>query len=341
MRLPKFYNTYLTAFVATIGGALFGFDVSSMSAIIGTQQYLDYFNEPDSTLQGGITASMSAGSLVGSIIAGFFSDRLGRKKTIQFSCVLWAAGSILCCAAQNVAMLIFGRVLNEIRGKVIGIQQWSIEWGILIFYFIGYGCNYINSTASFRIPWGIQMVPAISLFLVLPMFPESPRWLASKGRWDECHEILANVHANGNREDPVVLVELMEIREIVELESSLNSSYAALFTKDMYKRTMVGVMAQVWQQLAGGNVMMSYVVYVFQMAGLSGDVNLIASAVQYVVFIVFYPPCCRKADTYPPISKRRMADGGCGYGKHPPQILPYPHPPQALNLRIRRRHLAG
>ncbi|KAK9452696.1 general substrate transporter [Dipodascopsis uninucleata] len=307
----KIYNTYLTAIVATIGGALFGFDISSMSAIIGTQQYIDYFNNPSSDLQGGITASMAAGSFLGSIISGLLCDRFGRKTSIQYSCLLWVVGSIICCAAQNVPMLIVGRIFNglcvgctssqvpvylaelakhEIRGKVIGIQQWSIEWGILILYFIGYGCSFINSTASFRIPWGIQIVPALFLFLVLPLFPESPRWLASKERWDECHEILAHVHASGNREDPVVLAELMEIRHIVDLESSLNSSYLTLLSKTNYKRTIVGIMTQVWQQLAGGNVMMYYVVYVFEMAGLSGNVNLIASSVQYVVLLVFTLP---------------------------------------------------
>ncbi|KAK9475107.1 general substrate transporter [Dipodascopsis tothii] len=311
MRLPKFYNTYLTAAVATIGGSLFGFDVSSMSAIIGTTQYIDYFHNPSSTLQGGITASMSAGSLLGALISGAVSDRVGRKTAIQLSCFLWIAGSVICCAAQNVAMLIVGRVLNglcvgctssqvpvylaelakrEVRGKVMGIQQWAIEWGILILYFVGYGCSFIDGTASFRITWGVQIVPAVLLILLLPMFPESPRWLASKGRWDECHEILANVQAKGNREDPIVLAELIEIREIVELESSLNSSYLELFTRDNYRRTIVGIMAQVWQQLAGGNVMMYYVVYVFQMAGLSGNADLIASSVQYAIFLVFTLP---------------------------------------------------
>ncbi|KAK9478302.1 general substrate transporter [Lipomyces japonicus] len=311
MTLPKFYNTYLTAAVATIGGSLFGFDVSSMSAIIGTTQYIEYFNAPDSTLQGGITASMSAGSLVGAIISGYVSDRIGRKRTIQLSTIVWIIGSVISCAAQNVAMLIVGRILNglcvgctssqvpvylaeiakrEIRGRIMAIQQWAIEWGILILYFIGYGCSHINSTASFRIPWGLQAVPAVLLFFLLPMFPESPRWLASKGRWEEAHEILAHVHAKGKKDDPVVLAELLEIRDIVELENGLNSSYISLIRKPNLSRTIVGVMAQVWQQLAGGNVMMYYVVYVFQMAGLSGDVNLIASSVQYVVFIVFTIP---------------------------------------------------
>lgn len=311
MRIPKFYNTYLTAAVATVGGALFGFDISSMSAMIGIPQYTDYFNHPSSTLQGGITSSMAAGSLVGSIIAGPVCDRIGRKTTIQFACVLWIIGSILCCAAQDVTMLIVGRIIDglcvgfessqvpvylaelarrEVRGRVIGIQQWSIEWGILILFYIGYGCSFIEGQAAFRVLWGIEIIPALFLLIVFPMFPESPRWLASKGRWEECHDILAKVHAKGDKDDPVVLTEMLEIREAVDLEQRYNASYLTLFNKQNWRRSVVGIMTQVWQQLAGGNIMMYYVVYVFEMAGLSGNVNLIASSIQYVIFLVFTLP---------------------------------------------------
>ncbi len=49
---PKIYNTYFVAFVATVGGMLFGFDISSMSAIIGTEQYNNFFNKPAGVTQG-------------------------------------------------------------------------------------------------------------------------------------------------------------------------------------------------------------------------------------------------------------------------------------------------
>lgn len=52
----KFSNIYVLAAFGTIGGALFGFDVSSMSAWIDTPQYMDYFNSPNSTLQGGVSS---------------------------------------------------------------------------------------------------------------------------------------------------------------------------------------------------------------------------------------------------------------------------------------------
>jgi hypothetical protein len=95
-------NIYVIAAVAVIGGGLFGFDISSMSAIISTNPYLCYFNQgpqywdtdhqcsgPTASVQGGITASMPGGSWVGALVSGFLSDILGRKKSIQIGAIIW------------------------------------------------------------------------------------------------------------------------------------------------------------------------------------------------------------------------------------------------------------
>ena len=72
-------NTYLLACVATLGGMLFGFDISSMSAIVVTDQYVEYFENPSGVRQGAIGSSLAAGSIIGSIMAGPISDRWGRR----------------------------------------------------------------------------------------------------------------------------------------------------------------------------------------------------------------------------------------------------------------------
>lgn len=84
-------------------------DISSLSAFLGTKQYTDYFNNPSDIEQGGITASMSGGSFLGALAAGFLSDRIGRRHAIQFASVIWVIGSSISSASQNVAMLIVGR----------------------------------------------------------------------------------------------------------------------------------------------------------------------------------------------------------------------------------------
>ncbi|KAL2865320.1 sugar porter family MFS transporter [Aspergillus lucknowensis] len=302
-------NVYVLAAFGTIGGALFGFDVSSMSAWIGTDQYLEYFNHPDSNLQGGITASMSAGSFAGAIAAGFVADHLGRRWSLMIASVIWIIGAVIQCSAQNVAHLVAGRVISglsvgitssqvcvylaelapaRIRGRIVGIQQWAIEWGILIMYLISWGCGKgVAGPSSFRIAWGVQAIPGLVLGLALLFFPESPRWLAGQERWEEALDTLAMLHGKGNRNDPVVQVEFEEVKEAAWIaHEAKDVSFLALFGPRIWKRTLCGVSVQVWQQLLGGNVIMYYTVYVMQSAGMSGDTSLYSSIIQYVLFVV-------------------------------------------------------
>jgi len=89
-------NIYIIAAISIIGGGLFGFDISSMSAIITEPAYLCYFNQgpdacagPAANVQGGITAAMAGGSWLGALISGLISDPLGRKSSIQIGSVIW------------------------------------------------------------------------------------------------------------------------------------------------------------------------------------------------------------------------------------------------------------
>ncbi|KAL6708429.1 hypothetical protein ACN47E_002692 [Coniothyrium glycines] len=308
---PKIYNVYFLACIATMGGMLFGFDISSMSAIISTDQYLNFFNNPSGLEQGVIGASLAAGSVVGSAMAGSISDKFGRRDALFFACLWWLAGTALQVACTGQGMLIAGRILNGVtvgitssqvpvylaeiskhsqRGAIIIIQQLAIEWGILLMFFIGYGCSFIggpNSTASFRTAWGIQFVPCVFFMLGLPFLPESPRWLAKVDRTEEAIFILAHIQAGGNIEDPYVIAEYEEIITVLTAERSAPKGWRKFVYNGMWKRTLAGFSVQAWQQLSGANVMTYYVVYIFAMAGLEGNIKLISSGVQYALFIIF------------------------------------------------------
>ncbi|KAL8704798.1 MAG: hypothetical protein Q9201_002069 [Fulgogasparrea decipioides] len=237
-------NIYAIAAVAIIGGGLFGFDISSMSAIISIPQYKCYFQSgpvpddhsectgPDSDVQGGITAAMPGGSWLGALCSGYISDIFGRKKAIMIGA-------------------------------------------------------------------GLQMIPAIGLFCAMFFLPESPRWLGRKDRWEEAHAVLTLVHGKGDSNSPFVLRELQEIREMVEFEKrNSDVTYLELLKPHMINRTHIGVFTQIWSQLTGMNVMMYYITYVFLMAGIKGNANLVASSIQYVINVAMTVPALLYVDRW-------------------------------------------
>lgn len=106
----KVGNIYVIASIAVVGGGLFGFDISSMSAQLAEMSYKCYFNQgpngppfndkpyctgPHALVQGGIVASMAAGSWLGALCSGIISDRIGRKLAIMGGCYLWLVCRLL------------------------------------------------------------------------------------------------------------------------------------------------------------------------------------------------------------------------------------------------------
>ncbi|KAL3956136.1 hypothetical protein ACCO45_008982 [Purpureocillium lilacinum] len=200
-----------------------------MSGVLGTQAYKRFFGYPTSYTQGAITASMPAGSLVGALASSITADRLSRKAALQ----------------SEVAP-------KEIRGRVVSLQQWAITWGILIQFFIQYGVaesvsggprDPAQSTAAFRIPWAVQMVPAVVLLVSLYFCPHSPRWLATRDRWREALLTLAALHESTygrtsegmTIHDPRVRAQYREIEDALRFErEQADGSFAALIKGRMY-----------------------------------------------------------------------------------------------------------
>ncbi|KAF2133176.1 general substrate transporter [Dothidotthia symphoricarpi CBS 119687] len=324
--MKTFYNIYAICGFAAIGGGLFGFDISSMSGVLGTAAYKNYFNGPSGTRQGGITASMPAGSLVGALCSSFIADRLSRKIAIQIAALIWILGAILQASSNGIPLLCVGRVVGgfaigicsaivpvyqseiapkEIRGRVVSLQQWAITWGILIQYFIQYGCSFMGGgaknptqgTAAFRIPWGIQAVPGLILFIGMFFFPKSPRWLASKDRWEEALQVLGHLHGGGDMNHPKVLAEYKGIEDALRFErEQAETSFGALMKPRIVKRVVLGMSIQAWSQLCGMNIMMYYVVFIMRGAGIADE--LLTASVQYIINVAMTLPAILYLDKF-------------------------------------------
>lgn len=307
----KVYNPYAVTAIATISALMSGFDVSSVSAFVDQKDYLSYFDNPNSITQGGITAAMTGGSFLSACVCGYVMDGLGRLPLIRLSAVFWMIGCAIQCSAQNIAQLICGRLISgigigfassatpvyiaeiapkRIRGTLGGLYQWALTWGIMIMFYIGYGCSYIKGPASFRTAWGLMMLPSVLLLVGSLFIAESPRWLAKNGRWEEATHIIAMIQANGDVNSEDVLIELGEIQAEEQKEQCSNFGLMDLFRKENLSRTLVGLFTKIWQQLTGMNVLMYYIVYMFQMAGFHGNNLLVSASIQYVINMAMTVP---------------------------------------------------
>jgi len=143
------------------------------------------------------------------------------------------------------------------------------------------------------------MIPAIILFFGMIFLPESPRWLARKDRWEDCHAVLTLVHGKGDPNNAFVKSEFEEIKAMCEFERrNADVTYFELLKPKMINRTHIGVFTQVWSQLTGMNVMMYYITYVFTMAGLTGNALLLSSSIQYVINVVMTVPALLFVDRW-------------------------------------------
>jgi hypothetical protein len=110
---------------------------------------------------------------------------------------------------------------------------------------------------------------------------------------EEALQILSDLHGRGDKGNELVQLEYEEIRAQVHFERNEGAkSYLDLLKPGIVRRVTLGASLQMWSQLSGMNIMMYYIIYVFQGAGLTGRRgNLIADSVQYVLNVVFTSAC--------------------------------------------------
>ncbi|KAJ1797349.1 hypothetical protein LPJ59_003200 [Coemansia sp. RSA 2399] len=304
--MGKHTQAYFVGGVSALGGFLFGFDTGLMSSILVMDTWKAYFHTPGSVGVGVITSLLTAGCFVGSLCGGYLADKFSRKRTIMIACVVFSLGAAIQCGSRNRAMLICGRFIaglgvgvlsmtvpvyqseiapSHIRGRLVSLQQWAITWGLLVAFWIDYGCHFIKSNASWRIPIGLQIVPAAILFTSMIFLPYSPRWLVDHDRFDEAQQVLARLRAGGDTNDPEVHQELEDIKEAVRIErETAVRSYLELLRFPIRRRVILGVVIQALQQLTGINVIMYFAPSLFEQSGLTGNnASLLAQGVNGVI----------------------------------------------------------
>lgn len=144
---------------------------------------------------------------------------------------------------------------KHIRGTMIACYQVFITAGIEIAYIVDYATRDIKSTASYRIPIGLQIAWGLVLAIGAIWLPESPRYLLSKGRTDQAISAVARVRSKPI-DDPQVIKDINEMRVKIE-EERLNgiNTWIECFRGNpkIGYRTLCGIVIQMLQQLTGAS----------------------------------------------------------------------------------------
>lgn len=165
----------------------------------------------------------------------------------------------------------------------------GIAVGLLVAYWVQYAALNISGNAAWRMCFGLQLVPGALVGLIIFFRPESPRWLFHHDRNEEALQVLADLHANGNRDEPAVRAEYEEIRVVVEFERGVRppSYFSLLFGKQYRRRTALGMGLQFMQQISGINIILYYAAKVFSQTGRNGtSASLLANGISSALLLV-------------------------------------------------------
>jgi sugar porter (SP) family MFS transporter len=304
------------AFVAALGGLLFGYD---WVVIGGAKPFYEiYFHLTSEAMIGWANSCALLGCFAGSLIAGPAADGLGRKKILVISALLFAVSSILTGWAHSFTAFILWRIAGgvaiglasnvspmyiaeispaEWRGRLVSLNQLAIVIGILAAQLANWriaenipaGLRRAVLISSWNAQYGWRWmftavaIPAVLFLGSAPFIPESPRWLAARGKPLAAHDVLLKIGG-----------ELYANSELALIQKSLAAPHARAGWRELLsspgrKLLALGAALAVLQQWSGINVLFNYAQEVYRSAGFGlGEIlfNIVITGVINLVFTI-------------------------------------------------------
>ncbi|HTI99299.1 MAG TPA: sugar porter family MFS transporter [Dongiaceae bacterium] len=292
----------LVALVAIFGGFLFGYDTA---VINGANEFLKAHFGLSPDQEGMAGASAIFGCIPGAMLAGFFSDRFGRRKVLFVCAFLYALSGVMSALPRTFTEFLVARFISGLgigassmicpvyiaelapkawRGRLGSMFQFGIVMGIFLTLFInaqiqGLGDEAWNARVGWRWMLGAEVAPAVLLVGALIFAKESPRWLIQAGQEGPARKILENVGGVHFAAE-----EIQAIKAVLHEETgSLWELLGPRFRRPLI--IAVGLMAV--SQFSGINAIMYYSTKIFTTAGVGMRDSFAASTLVGLVNLVF------------------------------------------------------
>jgi len=293
------YLTFLSV-VAALGGFLFGYDTAVISGTIAQVTQLFHL---DTLQQGWYVGCALIGSIAGVLFAGILSDKIGRKRTMILSAVLFSASAIGCAFAGNFQELVIYRIIGGIgigvvsiisplyisevsvaqyRGRLVSLYQLAVTVGFLGAYLVNFQLLKYSTNIPTGMLWfdqifitevwrgmlGMETIPALLFFIIIFFIPESPRWLILRKKEAQATLTLERIYHSATE----ALSQLNETKSVIQSETK--SDWSLLFQPGILKAVIIGVCIAILGQFMGVNAVLYYGPSIFENAGLSGGDSL-------------------------------------------------------------------
>ncbi|KAI0313363.1 general substrate transporter [Amylostereum chailletii] len=326
-------TVFMAAVLAAFGGLTFGYDQGVISVTLVMDHFLQTVPEiaaghPGAGFNKGLlTAILEFGAMVGACGTGLIADRYSRKRALLIGSIWFFTGSIIQTATYSYPQLVVGRLLGgigigllsctaplyisevsppSVRGALLVCEELMIVFGVIVAFWLTFGTRHIDSSLPWRLPFGIQIIPALILFLGVFFLPNSPRWLAMRGRDADCLATLARLR-NLPEDDYRVQAEYLTILADVRLNQEAAASrhpklflgnglwnslkleaagWGDAFSKRCIKRTHVGLGTTFFQQFIGINALIYYSPTLFGSLGLDTNTSLLMSGIMNTLQLV-------------------------------------------------------
>jgi len=199
--------------IASLGGILFGYDLAVISAAL--PQITETFNLSENQ-QEMLVSFLYIGCCFGAIIGGVCCDTFGRKRTIIMTDILFFVSASVLFTAGSFGVVLVGRLIvgaavaisgiadvaylheispKEYRGAIVSCNEACISLGFLMSYLCGYFISIHDPNDGWRYMFGLASIIAVIQLIFMFSLPESPVWLAEKGRTEELDRALAHIES--------------------------------------------------------------------------------------------------------------------------------------------------
>jgi len=302
----------MVALIVALGGFLMGFDASVIS---GVNKFIELEFELTKLQLGWAVGSLTLTATLAMMVAGPWSDRVGRKRVLTIAALLYTVSAVCSALAPSFTFLVAARMLGGVgvgisliiapmyiaeisppgmRGRMVSFNQLNIVLGISVAFFTNYLILQLGDSDAawakdlkfdehnWRWMLGLEALPAILYFFALFLVPRSPRWLAMKGKYDEALQIMCRA------------LEEIEAQKIInDVKNSLNekkdevTSISRLFHPSLRLVIVIGIVIGVLQQITGINSVFFYAPMIFEQSGIGTDASFSQAILVGLTNLVF------------------------------------------------------